>query len=156
MNFGEIMSELSKRRVLILGRFTKRRLNVLESIKAHLEAHPNHYIPELFTFRKPEPASLTEAVIGFAALSHFIIADLSEPKSVQAELQAIVPNFLSVPVVPLINWTGKEYALFASLQRYENVVKPTVRYRDLDDLLEKIDQQVVPLAEKMRSVASAA
>jgi hypothetical protein len=89
--------------VLILGRFTKRRLKVLESIKAHLEAHPNHYIPELFTFRKPESASRTEVVIGFAALSRFIIADLSEPKSVQAELRAIVPNFQSVPVVPLIN-----------------------------------------------------
>jgi hypothetical protein len=62
-------------------------------------------------------------------------------------------------VVTLINRTGKEYAMFASLQRYENVVKPTVRYRDPDDLLEKIDQQVVALAEKKRSeigVASAA
>ncbi len=107
---------------------------------------------KITTLRKPEPASLTEAVIGFAALSRFIIADLSEPKSVQAELQAIVPNFQSVPVVPLINRTGKEYALFPSLQRYDNVVKPTVRYCDLDDLLEKIDQQVVPLAEKKRSM----
>jgi hypothetical protein len=151
MNFGEIMSELSKRRILILGRFTERRLKTLESIKAHLKAHPNNYIPELFTFPKPESASLTEAIIGFAALSRFIIADLSEPKSVQAELQAIVPNFQSVPVVPLINRTGKEYALFASLQRYPSVLRPTVRYRDLDDLLEKIDQQVVPLAEKKRS-----
>lgn len=151
MDFGEIMSELSRRRVLILGRFSERRLAVLESIKAHLKAHPNKYIPELFTFEKPESTSLTEAIIGFAALSRFIIADLSEPRSVQAELQAIVPNFQSVPVVPLINWTGKEYALFASLQSYKNVVSPTVRYRDLDDLQEKIDLQIVPLAEKRRS-----
>jgi hypothetical protein len=151
MDFGVIMSELSRRRVLILGRFSKRRLAVLESIKAHLKAHPNKYIPELFTSEKPESTSLTEAIIGFAALSRFIIADLSEPRSVQAELQAIVLNFQSVPVVPLINRTGKEYALFTSLQIYRNVVSPTVRYRDLDDLLEKIDLQVVPLAEKKRS-----
>jgi hypothetical protein len=84
-------------------------------------------------------------------LSRFIIADLSEPRGVQAELQAIVPNFQSVPVVPLISRTGKEYALFASLQSYKNVVSPTVRYRDLDDLQKKIDLQVVPLAEKRRS-----
>jgi hypothetical protein len=151
MDFGVIMSELSRRRVLILGRFSKRRLAVLESIKAHLKAHPNNYIPELFTFEKPGSVSLTEAIIGFAALSRFIIADLSEPRSVQAELQAIVPNFQSVPVVALINGTGKEYALFASLQNYKNVVSPTVRYRDLEDLLEKIDLQVVPLAEQRRS-----
>ena len=151
MNFGDIMSELSRRRVLILGRFSERRLAVLELIKAHLKAHPNKYIPELFTFEKPELASLTEAIIGFAALSRFIIADISEPRSVQAELQAIVPNFQSIPVVPLISRTGKEYANLASLQAYKNFVKPTVRYRDLDDLLMKIDQQVVPLVEKLRS-----
>ncbi len=79
MDFGEIMSELSRRRVLILGRFSERRLAVLESIKAHLKAQPNKYIPELFTFEKPESTSLTEAIIGFAALSRFII----EPRSVR-------------------------------------------------------------------------
>jgi hypothetical protein len=151
MNFGEIMSELSKRRVLILGRFSGRRLKILEAIKVHLKAHPNRYIPELFTYRKPESRDLVEAIIGFAALSRFIVADLSEPKSVQSELEAIVPHFQSVPVVALINRTGKEYATFSSIRRRENVVKPTVRYRDPDDLMEKIRQQVVPLAEKMLS-----
>ena len=148
MNFGEIMSELSKRRVLILGRFTGRRLEILKGIKAHLEKHVNQYIPELFTFQKPDSRDLVEAIIGFAALSRFVIADLSEPKSVQSELEAIVPHFQSVPVVPVINRTGKEYATFSSVQRRENVVKPTVRYRDLDDMIKKLDEQVVPLAEK--------
>jgi len=151
MNFGEIMSELTRRRVLILGRFTKRRLKILESIERHLKAHPNKYVPELFTYRKPEPASLTEAIVGFAALSRFIIADLSEPRGVIAELQAIVPNFLSVPVVALLNRTGKEYSNFDGVRRYTNVVKPTVHYRGVKDLREKLDQQVVPLAEKKRS-----
>lgn len=148
MNFGEIMSELSRRRVLILGRFTGRRLKVLEGIKAHLAAHPNRYIPELFTFRKPDSRDLVESIIGFAALSRFIIADLSEPKSLPSELEAIVPHFQSVPVVPVINQTGREYATFSSVQRRPNVVKPTVRYRDLDDLLQKLDSAIVPLAEQ--------
>jgi hypothetical protein len=134
--------------VLILGRFTGRRLEVLNGIKAHLEKHSNRYIPELFTFRKPEERDLVEAIIGFAALSRFIIADLSEPKSVQSELGAIVPNFQSVPVVPVINRTGREYATFSSIQRRENVVRPTVRYRDLTDLMKKLDEEVMPLAEK--------
>ncbi len=147
-NFGEIMSELAKHRVLILGRFTDRRLKVLEAIKARLQKHRNHYEPELFTFDRPEARNLIEAIAGFAAMSRFIVADLSEPKSVQAELQAIVPHFPSVPVVPLINRTGREYATFSALQCQNNVVKPTVRYRDLDDLMEKLDDQVVPLAEQ--------
>jgi len=148
MNFGEIMSELSKRRVLILGRFTGRRLEVLKGIKAYLEKHSNRYIPELFTFRKPDSRDLIEAIIGFAAISRFVIADLSEPKSVQSELEPIVRYFQSVPVVPVINRTGKEYATLSSLLRFANVVKPTVRYRNLDDLIEKLQKEVVPLAEK--------
>lgn len=148
MNFGEIMSELSRRRVLILGRFTGRRLKLLEAIKVHLQTHGNQYIPELFTFARPQSRDLVESIIGFAALSRFIIVDLSEPNCVQSELEAIVPNFQSVPVVPVINWTGTEYATFASIQRRQNVVRPTVRYRSADDLLEKLDEHVVPLAER--------
>jgi hypothetical protein len=147
MNFGEIMSELTKRRVLVLGRFTGRRLSVLEVIKSHLKGHDNHYLPELFTFAKPKSRDLVEAIIGFAALSRFVIADLSEPKSVQSELEAIAPHFQSVPIVALINRTGKEYATYESIKRRVNVVKPTIRYRDVDDLVEKLDTQVVPQAE---------
>jgi hypothetical protein len=112
INFGEIMSELSKRPVLILGRFIGRRLVVLEGIKSHLEKHSNHSIPELFTFRKPKSRDLVEATIGFAALSRFGIADLSEPKSVQAELGAIVST---CSTTDQSNW--KEYARFSSVQR---------------------------------------
>jgi len=129
LNFGEIMSQLTERRVLILGRFSRRRLPVLEVIKTHLKNHKNKYLPELFTFTKPKSRDLVEAIMGFAALSRFVIADLSEPKSVQQELEAIAPHFQSVPIVPLINWTGKEYATFESIRRRVNVVKPTIRYR---------------------------
>ena len=147
LNFGEIMSELTQRRVLILGRFSRRRRPVLEAIKAHLKGHKNKYLPELFTFDKPASRDLVEAIIGFAALSRFVVADLSEPKSVQQELEAIAPHFQSVPIVPLINRTGKEYATFESIKRRVNVVKPTIRYRDVDDLIEKLDSTVVPQAE---------
>jgi len=150
LNFGEIMSELTRRRVLILGRFIGRRLKILEAIQEHLARHPNRYIAELFTYRRPESRDLVESVVGFAALSRFIIADLSEPRSIQSELEAIVPRFLSVPVVPVINRTGKEWATFSSLQREQNVIKPTLRYRDLDDLLSKLVDEIVPMAEAKR------
>jgi hypothetical protein len=147
LNFGEIMSELTERRVLILGRFTDTRLEILEGIKAHLARHPNRYIPELFTFKKPKSRDLTEAVTGFAALSRFIIADLSEPRRVQTELEAIVSRFLSVPVVPLISQYGKGDRVFEDILRRQNVVKPPIRYRDFDDLKPKLDAEVVPKAE---------
>jgi hypothetical protein len=122
-------------------------LKILEEIKKHLKNHKNKYIPELFTFPKPEGKGLTESIIGFAAFSKFIIADLSEPKSVPAELQAIVPNFFSLPVVPIILTTEEEYATFSDIQQRQNVIKPTIRYTDLDDLLKKLEKVVIPKAE---------
>jgi len=151
LNFGEIMSELTRRRVLILGRFSARRLKVLEAIKHQLASHKNRYIPELFTFKRPDSRDLVESIIGFASLSRFVVADLSEPRSIQQELQAIVPNFQSVPIVPIINEGGREFATFSSLARRPNMVKPTLRYRDLKDLTVKIRRDVVPLAEACRS-----
>lgn len=151
LNFGEIMSELTRRRVLILGRFSARRLKVLEAIKQQLANHKNRYIPELFTFKRPDSRDLVESILGFASLSRFVIADLSEPRSVQQELQAIVPNFQSVPIVPIINEGGREFATFSSLARRPNMVQPTLRYRDLADLVDKIDRAIVPAAEARRS-----
>lgn len=147
LNFGEIMSELTRRRVLILGRFSKRRLAVLETIKEYLAQHENGYLPEVFTFDKPMSRDLVEAIIGFAALSRFVIADLSEPRSVQQELEAIAPHFQSVPIVPLLNTRGREFATFESIRRRVNVVKPIVRYRDAEDLRRKLGTDVVPKAE---------
>ncbi len=150
LNFGEIMSELSRRRVLILGRFSARRLPVLEAMKARLAQHRNRYIPELFTFTRPDSRDLVESILGFAALSRFIIADLSEPRSLPQELQAIVPNLQSVPIVPIINDGGREFATFDSLARRPNVVQPTLRYRTLADLEARLDRQIVEAAEKKR------
>lgn len=110
LNFGEIMSRLAERRVLILGRFTPRRLAVLKAIAAHLKENKKFkgkYEPQIFVFAKPKQRSLVESIVGFAAFSRFVIADLSEPKSIPQELEAIAPRFRSVPIVPIIVRTGK-------------------------------------------------
>ncbi len=153
LNFGEIMSELSRRRVLILGRFSGRRLPVLQALKRRLIELPNGYQPELFTFDRPKSRDLEESIIGFAALSRFIIADLSEPRSVPAELSAIVQHFQSVPVLPVINAGGREYATFDSVRRRPNVVQPTLRYKNADDLVDQVERQGVPSAEAKLAAA---
>jgi hypothetical protein len=150
MNFGEILSRLTERRVLILGRFSKRRLAVLEAIKDHLARHPKGYMPELFTFKRPDSRDLIEAIVSFASLSRFVIADLSEPRSVPQELGAIVPALQSVPIVPIITEGAREFATFSALARKPNVAQPTLRYRDIDDLTKKLERQIVPTAEKLR------
>ncbi len=150
LNFGEILSRLTASRVLILGRFSTRRLPVLEAIKAFLADHPQRYLPELFTFKRPDSRDLVESIVSFASLSRFVIADLSEPRSVPQELQAIVPALQSVPVVPIIVDGAKEFATFSALARRPNVAQPTIRYRDIDDLKVKLGDAIVPLAEALR------
>jgi hypothetical protein len=124
---------------------------IVEELKQPLENHKNVYIPELFTFKRPDSRDLVESIIGFASLSRFVVADLSEPRSVQQELQAIVPNFQSVPIVPIINEGGREFATFSALARRPNMVQPTLRYRNVDDLKKKLDRSVVRVAEARRA-----
>jgi hypothetical protein len=143
------MSHLSKRRVLILGRFKQRRLKILKLIKEQLQQHSNNYIAELYTYEVPEKKDLVDSICGFALLSKFIIADISEPSAVQAELQAINMLNTSVPIVPIINKTGREYSLFAHIAKAGNVAKPTIRYSDENDMVKKLKSIIIPLAEEM-------
>jgi hypothetical protein len=147
LNFGEIMSDLTQRRVLILGRFTENRLKILKAIQEHLNRHPKKYKGEVYTYDRPELRDLIESIAGFAALSRFVIADLTDGRSIQDELRAIVPTFPSLPVVPVIEGDAPEYSTFSTLIRRGTVVSPTLRYRNEDDLLRKLDKQVIAKAE---------
>ena len=40
--------------------------------------------------------------------------------------------------------------LFAALARQPNVVQPTLRYKNTDDLLKRLDSDIVPTAEARR------
>ena len=57
--FGSIMSELTRRRVLILGRFIGRRLAVLEAIRDHLNATATATCPSCSPTRNPSHATST-------------------------------------------------------------------------------------------------
>lgn len=140
------MTEVS---VLILGRFTEARKEVLDDIRRALTQLDRVYVPILFDFEKARDRDLIESVLRFAAGSRFVIADLSDPKSVPAELQAIVPTFPSLAVVPLIEASQREYPVSDHILRRESVVKPIVRYRDRAHLMSIFRGQVLEPAERM-------
>jgi hypothetical protein len=68
---------------------------------------------------------------------------------VPAELQAIVPQFPSLPIVPIIDASQGEYTVAYNILRRESVVKPVVKYRDLDDLIEVLEERVLGPAESL-------
>ena len=58
------------------------------------------FVPIVFNFDKPETKGFTETVRLLAGLSHFVIADVTNPKSAQLELQATMPECM-VPFQPI-------------------------------------------------------
>ena len=139
----EVIDTISRKVVLILGRFGEHKA-VLDAIRNELRSHD--YLPVLFDFEKPTNRDLTETVRTLAHLSRFIIADITEPRSIPQELQAIVPH-LAVPVQPLIleGSTG-EYAMFQDLSKYPWVL-PIHQYKDIHYLLNSLGEKVIAPAE---------
>jgi uncharacterized protein YjbI with pentapeptide repeats len=139
-----IIDTVTSKVVLILGRFTAERKAVLDSLRDHLRRC--NYTPVLFDFDKPASRDLTETVRTLAHLSRFIIADITDPKSVPQELQAVVPD-LAVPVQPIICRPQKPWGMFVDFPRkYHWVLKP-YEYEDLADLLAAIGPEVIAPAE---------
>ncbi|MCL4846855.1 MAG: CHAT domain-containing protein [Acidobacteria bacterium] len=144
---SRMLSDIAERSVLILGRFTDERKTVLDAIKRTLATPPREYVPILFDFEKPGDRDLIESIVRYAAVSRFVVADLSDPKCVPAELQAIVPQFPSLPVVPIIASGQREYPVADHILRRASVVTPVVEYRDAAHLVSILDRRVLAPAE---------
>ncbi|MBZ0320942.1 MAG: pentapeptide repeat-containing protein [Anaerolineae bacterium] len=141
----DVIDTLTTKAVLILGRFTDERKVVLDAIKNELRRR--NYVPILFDFEKPASRDLTETIVTLAHLSRFVIADITDAKSIPQELQAIVPNLLSVPIQPIILAAQREYAMFEHFRRYPSVL-PLHEYESQDQLIAELPEKVIEPAER--------
>jgi hypothetical protein len=145
---SRMLSDIAVVSVLILGRFTAQRKAILDAIRKALATPPRQYIPIVFDFEKPNDRTLIGSIVRFASNSRFVIADLSNPKSVPAELQAIVPLLVTTPVIPIIEATQREYPVSDDILSRQSVM-PVVRYRDEAHLMSLLDAQILLPAEKL-------
>lgn len=72
--------------VLILGRFSGERKRALESIRDSLR-HIG-YAPVMFDFQPSHHRDLTETIQILASMAKFVVADLTDAKSIPQELAA--------------------------------------------------------------------
>lgn len=103
-------------------------------------------VDTLFDFDKPTSRDITETVSTLAHMSRFIIADITDAKSIPQELMAIVPDLPSVPVQPLLLASQQEYGMFGHFKRFPWVLKPFL-YESQDHLLQSLTGRVIGPAE---------
>jgi|ERR1051326_3186656 hypothetical protein len=85
-----IITTITTKTVLILGRFTEERKAVLDAVREELRQQD--YVPIIFDFEPPPTRDLTEIVSTLAHIARFIVADITDPKSIPQELESISEN----------------------------------------------------------------
>jgi hypothetical protein len=140
-----VIDTITSKVVLILGRFTPERKVVLDAIRDELRKR--NYLPVLFDFDKPSNRDITETVGILAGMAKFVIADITDARSIPQELMAIVPTLPSVPVQPLLLASQREYEMFEHFKRFPWVLEPYL-YDDQEGLLAAIPKKVIGPAEK--------
>jgi hypothetical protein len=139
-----VIDTITSKVVLILGRFTPERKAILDALRDTLRQR--NYLPVVFDFDKPASRDLTETVRTLAHLARFIIADITDPRSIPQELQAIVPD-LAVPVQPIIARPQKPWGMFVDFPKKYHWVLEAHEYTDLSDLLSVLQTNVIAPAE---------
>ena len=141
----EVIDTITSKVVLILGRFVPERKGILDALRVKLRNQ--NYTPVLFDFDKPVSRDITETVATLAHMARFVIADITEAKSIPQELSHIVPFLPSVPIVPLLQVSDHEYGMFEHFVSYP-WVQPIYHYHNMDELLHSIQEHIIDPAEK--------
>lgn len=148
----QVIDTITSKVVLILGRFTTERKAVLDAIREELRNH--NLLPVLFDFEKPTTRDIHETVTTLARMARFVVADITDPKSIPQELVSIVEQLPSLPIQPILHQGSEPWGMYDHIERYPWVLS-IHRYRDLDDLLTSLKDKVIDPAEaKARELQS--
>jgi uncharacterized protein YjbI with pentapeptide repeats len=142
-----VIDAVTRRGVLILGRFGDGGLALLQAVAAWLRMPENGgYLPLLFDFPRPDSKTYTETIRTLASLARFVIVDLSGP-SVPQEITATVDQY-EIPFVPILEGKREDWSMFKDFLVKERVLKP-VRFTDQNQLLQLLAKKIIAPAEKL-------
>jgi hypothetical protein len=140
----DVVDTVTSKAVLILGRFTDRRKPVLDALRDELRKR--NYLPILFDFEKPRSRDTDETITLLARIARFIVADVTDAKSVLHELRAIVPDLPSVPVIPIIRAKQVKPGMFDFYRNRPSFLK-IHRYDSQAQLIADLGEKVIRPAE---------
>ena len=80
-------------------------------------------------------------------MARFVIADITDPKSVLQELQAVVPSRPRLPVQPILLAGEREPPMFDSIKAFPWVLA-TQNYETKAELLANFAERVIVPAEQ--------
>lgn len=145
----DVMDTITGKAVLILGRFTKERLEVLNAIADELRK--NNLLPIIFNFDKPTQRDFSETIMTLAGMCKFVIVDITNPKSSPLELQLTVPNYM-IPFIPIIEEGEKPFSMFQDLQNKFDWVAPVREYKNKMILISGMKKQIIKPADDLREM----
>jgi hypothetical protein len=140
----KVIDTIASKVVLILGRFTPERKAVLDAVREELRKRD--YLPIVFDFEKPSTQTTMDTVLTLAGMARFVIADVTDPKSVLQELQGIVPSRPRLPVQPILLTGEPEPPMFDYIKAFPSVLA-TQYYESTSGLLAAIVERVIEPAE---------
>ena len=142
----------TEKMVLILGRFTDQRKKILDSIRTELRGRG--FIAVVFDFNGPIRRDLTETISLLAHLSRFVVADITDARSIPQELQVIVPHLPSVAIQPIVQAGHTEYAMFEHFRSYSWVLPPFTYQSEAHLLSSLHDNIIIPAMTKSDEVVA--
>jgi uncharacterized protein YjbI with pentapeptide repeats len=78
-----VIDTITTKVVLILGRFSRpERKEVLDALRSELRKPGRDYVPVVFDFEKPKSQTTINTIMLLARMARFVIADISDAKSV--------------------------------------------------------------------------
>ncbi|RXG84169.1 pentapeptide repeat-containing protein [Bradyrhizobium vignae] len=144
MQLRRVIDGITSKVVLILGRFTPERKAVLDSLRT--EVATRGYVAVVFDFEAPKHRSTDETIALLARMAKFVVADLSDAKSVLQELRGLVPELPNVPVQPIILSSQIEPGMFDFYRKFPWVL-PVSRYDDTQDIIDGLQSKVIAPVE---------
>jgi hypothetical protein len=143
----DVIDTITSKAVLILGRFSEDRKPILGAIRDELRKPEHNYLPIMFDFRPLTSQTTVETIKTLAGMARFVIADLTDARSVLEELAVIVPAFPRVAVRLLLKKSEHEYGMLDYIRSYKSVVENTYEYEDLDEVIATINKNIILPAE---------